>query len=144
VITLAAAAWLLVTTHRNGDVWRRVALVARLMFGATFLAFGFSHYLYHQYVESVIPSWIPAHAFFAYATGAAHAAAGLSLLTGIQARLAATLLAVMFGSWVGVLHIPRVIAAQGDKNEWTSLFVAVAMCGASWIISRHQMHTLAA
>ena len=135
VLALAAAAWLLVSTHRNGDVWRRVALVARLIFGATFLAFGFSHYLYHQYVESVIPSWIPAHGFFAYATGTAHAAAGLSLLTGIQARLAATLLAVMFGSWVVVLHIPRVIAAQGNKNEWTSLFVAVAMCGGAWIVS---------
>jgi uncharacterized membrane protein YphA (DoxX/SURF4 family) len=136
VFAINAAAWLLVSALRAGDVWPRVAFVARLVFGATFVAFGFSHYLYHGYVESVIPSWIPAHVFFTYATGAAHAAAGLSLLSGIKARLAAALLAVMFGSWVAVVHIPRVIAAQGDKNEWTSLFVAVAMSGGSWIVSR--------
>jgi uncharacterized membrane protein YphA (DoxX/SURF4 family) len=135
-IAIAAAAWVLVSALRTGEVWPRVALVARMIFGATLVAFGFSHHLYHQYVESVIPGWIPAHKFFTYATGTAHAAAGLSLISGIKARLAATLLALMFGSWVVVLHIPRVIAAQGNKDEWTSLFVAVAMCGGSWIISR--------
>jgi uncharacterized membrane protein YphA (DoxX/SURF4 family) len=136
IFALCAAAWLLVSRLRQGDQWGHVALVARVVFGATFLAFGFSHYLYHLYVESVIPSWIPAHVFFTYATGAAHAAAGLSVLTGIQARLAAALLAVMFGSWVLIVHVPRVIGAQGNKNEWTSLFVAVAMCGGAWIVSR--------
>ena len=136
VFAIAAAAWILASTFRQGDQWRRIALGARLVFGATFLAFGLSHFLYHQYVESVIPSWIPAHQFWAYGIGVAHAAAGVSLVTGIKARLAATLLAVMFGSWVLVVHIPRVVAAQGNRNEWTSLFVAVAMCGGSWIVSR--------
>jgi uncharacterized membrane protein YphA (DoxX/SURF4 family) len=134
VIAIAAAAWLLVSALRTGDVWPRVALVARVIFGATLVAFGLSHHLYHQYVESVIPAWIPAHKFFTYATGAAHAAAGASFISGIQARVAATLLAVMFGSWVVLLHIPRVVAASGNKDEWTSLFVAVAMCGGSWIL----------
>jgi uncharacterized membrane protein YphA (DoxX/SURF4 family) len=105
--------------------------MARLAFGASFLVFGLSHFLYHAYVESVIPAWIPAHPFWAYAIGIAHLAAGISILTRVQARLAATLLAVMFGSWVVIVHAPRVTI--DSSREWTSLIVALAFCGASWI-----------
>jgi uncharacterized membrane protein YphA (DoxX/SURF4 family) len=112
-----------------GDAWRRVAVGARFAFGLSFIAFGISHFVYREYVESVIPAWIPAHRFFAYFTGVAHLAAGVSLVSGFRDRLAATLLAIMFGSWVLILHIPRVVAARTDVNEWTSLIIAVAMCG---------------
>lgn len=107
----------------------RVATGLRVALGLAFVAFGISHFVYHGYVESVIPAWIPAHRFFAYATGVAHIAAGCSLITPVQERLATLLLAVMFGSWVLVLHIPRALAHLAHHSEWTSLFVAVAMCG---------------
>jgi len=119
----------------SGDTWRRVALFARVAFGLSFIAFGISHFVYTGYVESVIPAWIPAHKFFAYFTGVAHIAAGASLVTGIRVRLATTLLAIMFACWVLVLHVPRVAAARGDMNEWTSLIVALAMCGGAWLFA---------
>jgi uncharacterized membrane protein YphA (DoxX/SURF4 family) len=138
VVAIGAAAWMLAASLSSdgsrADVWRRVAVGARLAYGLSFLAFGISHFVYHGYVESVIPAWIPAHRFWAYATGMAHLAAGVSLLTRIQARLAATLLAIMFGSWVLVVHIPRV-AKTGGGNEWTSFLVAIAMCGGAWLVS---------
>jgi len=83
----------------------------------------------------VIPAWLPAPRFWALATGGAHAAAGLSLLTNVRARLAAALLAAMFGSWVVVLHAPRAAAHPHDPREWGSLLVALAMCGASGIVA---------
>lgn len=143
VVGLCAAAWMLAATlarddtplagigafvARNADV---VTTVARLGFGASFLVFGWSHFVYHAYVESVIPAWVPAHRFWAYAIGVAHLAAGVSILARVQARLAATLLAAMFGSWVVIVHAPRVTA--DSAREWTSLIVALAFCGASWI-----------
>jgi uncharacterized membrane protein len=140
VVAICAVAWMLAaylnaeSDRARKDVWRRVGTSARLAFGVSFLAFGLSHFVYREYVASVIPAWIPAHQFFAYATGCAHVAAGLSLITRIQARLAATMLAVMFGSWVLVVHVPRVVA-HANKDEWTSLIVAVAMCGGSWLVS---------
>jgi uncharacterized membrane protein len=103
------------------------------MLGLAFVAFGISHFMYVGYVESVIPAWIPAHRFFAYATGVAHIAAGCSLIARVQDQLATALLAVMFGAWVLVLHIPRVIAHPTTGNEWSSLFVAVTMCGGALI-----------
>jgi hypothetical protein len=105
----------------------------RIAFAATLPAFGLFHFLYLDYIVSVIPSWIPAHTFWAIATGVALIAAGTSLLSGRHARLAAILATVMFGSWVVLLHIPRVIERR-HADEWTSMFIATAMCGGAWLI----------
>jgi uncharacterized membrane protein YphA (DoxX/SURF4 family) len=129
ILALGGGAWFLTGTP-SGE------RAGRLCFAASLPAFGVLHFIYIDYVAYVIPSWIPAHLFWGYFTGVAHIAAGTSILTGVKARLAATLLAVMFGSWVLLLHIPRAAAALGKRPEWTSLFVAMAMCGASWLIAR--------
>ncbi|MEO6529038.1 MAG: DoxX family membrane protein [Gemmatimonadaceae bacterium] len=122
----------------SGDAWRRVAVWARIAFGLSFIAFGISHFVYTAYVEAVIPAWIPAHKFFAYFTGLAHLAAGISLVSGIRYRLAAAMLVIMFGCWVLILHVPRVAAARGNANEWTSLIIAIAMCGGAWLFAAEE------
>jgi len=130
VAALGAGAWVLVAALDGRDL-----PAMRVVFGATFLLFALSHALYLGYVISVIPAWLPAPRFWAVGAGVAHLAAGLSLVSGVRARLASTLLAVMFGAWVVMLHAPRVVANAGRPNEWSSLFVALGMCGASWIVA---------
>jgi hypothetical protein len=105
----------------------------RIAFAASLPAFGLFHFLYLDYIVSVIPGWIPGHTFWAIATGIALIAAGASLLSGRHARLAAILATVMFGSWVVLLHVPRMIERR-HANEWTSMFIATAMCGGAWLI----------
>ncbi len=140
-LVLACAAWLVAVRAGAlggaGDAHAsaRSVDVAIALFGASFLVFGASHFVFRAYVESVIPAWIPAPRFWAYATGVAHLAAGASLLTRVLAPLAASLLAVMFASWVVVLHAPRVAAAGESRFEWTSLFIALACSGASAIVA---------
>jgi uncharacterized membrane protein YphA (DoxX/SURF4 family) len=51
------------------------------------------------------------------------------------ARPAATMLGVMFFLFVVLLHIPRIIGNSSNGNEWTSGFVALAMCGGAWILA---------
>ena len=58
----------------------------RIVFGLAFVAFGASHFVYHEYVEAVIPVWIPFHKFFAYATGVAHIAAGATHSLGLRSN----------------------------------------------------------
>jgi hypothetical protein len=41
----------------------------------------------------------------------------------------------MFFLWVVVLHAPRVCASLHNGDEWSSLFVALAMAGASFLIA---------
>lgn len=105
----------------------------RIAFAATLPAFGLFHFLYLDYIVSVIPGWIPGHTFWAIATGIALIAAGASLLGGRHARLAAILTTVMFGSWVILLHVPRMLERR-HADEWTSMFIATAMCGGAWLL----------
>ncbi len=122
---------------RWNDSLDSLAPAGRVLFAITLPGFGILHFIYYVYVASVIPSWIPYPVFWAFATGVAHAAAGVALLTGVLNRVAVTLLGIMFASWVLILHIPRVAADLGNWREWTSLFVATALCGGAFVIAGH-------
>jgi uncharacterized membrane protein len=142
VVAIGGAAFILAGTlavedphlHKTGALSKTIA-PARYAFAISLLVFGIQHFIYYEYVSSVIPSWIPGHLFWAYLTGVAHIAAGLSIATKVKARLAATLLGLMFGLWFLLLHIPRAVAHLHEKNEWGSAIVALAMCGGSLLIA---------
>jgi uncharacterized membrane protein len=139
VVALCGAAWVFAasagaTVLRPGGV--DPGVLGRTMYGVSLPVFGILHFVYARYVASVIPTWIPAHTAWAYATGLAHAAAGLAIVTGVKRRLAAILEGCMFATWVLILHAPRVAASTGDhRNEWTSLFIAMAMAGGAWLVA---------
>ncbi len=128
-LALACGAWVLAGEPAA------VARVARLTFGASLFVFATLHVVHHEYVSFVIPNWIPFHSFWTYATAVAFAAAGVAIVSGIRGRLGATLLGAMFGSWVLLVHVPRVVGAPTLRAEWTSLFICLAMCGAAWIVA---------
>ncbi len=101
-------------------------------------AFGTDHFLYTEYVETLVPSWIPDHVFWTYFAGAALIAAGIGIILNVVGRLAATMLGAMLFVWVVILHIPRAIADPAGQfgNEWTSVFEALAFSGAALIIGQ--------
>lgn len=136
VVAIGGAAFVLAGTlavedphlHKTGALSKAIA-PGRYAFAISLVVFGIQHFIYYDYVSSVIPSWIPGHLFWAYLTGVSHIAAGLSIATKVKARLAATLLVLMFGLWFLLLHLPRAVAHLHEKNEWSSAIVAPAMCG---------------
>ena len=107
----------------------------RFLFAISLLVFGIQHLMYGAFVATLIPKWIPGHLFWAYFVGVAFIAAALAIVSGKLAPLAATLLGIMFFLWVVILHAPRVVAALHNANEWTSLWVALAMSGGAWIVA---------
>ena len=115
---------------------RPLRISARALYGLCPLVFGLSHFVYAGFTAAMVPSWIPAKLLWAYFTGAAHVAAGLAILTGVMARIAVPLLALMTGSFVLLLHMPRVAAAPGDRLEWTMLAMAISIAGAAWLARR--------
>ena len=49
-------------------------------------------------------------------------------------RLATTLLTFMLGSFVLLLHVPRVIAQPGSHIEWVMLGVSMSLAVAGWVV----------
>jgi uncharacterized membrane protein len=116
---------------------RTLTLAARLLAGASAVVFGFAHFNYIDFTASMVPGWIPFKTFWAWATGAGHLLAGLALLSGIRARLAAGCEAAMMGSFVVLLHLPRVIAAPDQHVEWIMLAMSSALTGAALLVRKY-------
>lgn len=131
-IASLAAAGLLLAIGAGAPRLRSAALV---VYGLCPLVFGLSHFVYADFTADMVPEWIPARLFWAYATGAAHAAAGLAILVGFLARPAAMLLALMMGLFVLLVHVPRVVASPASHHEWTMIFIALSLTGAAWIVA---------
>jgi uncharacterized membrane protein len=109
--------------------------IGQLLFAAGLIVFGTQHFLYPDFIATLIPTWIPLRLFWAYFVGLAFFATAISIISKKMTVFGATLLGVMFLLWVAMLHSPRVIRAYKNGNEWTSLLIALAMGGASLIIA---------
>jgi uncharacterized membrane protein len=108
---------------------------ATLAFGLCALVFGLSHFMYADFTARMIPPWLPERVALAYATGAAHALAGLAIVSGIRRTLAAWLEAAMMACFVMLVHLPRVLAQPENRMEWTMLFVAMMLSASAGLVA---------
>jgi uncharacterized membrane protein YphA (DoxX/SURF4 family) len=127
----------LFATSIKGGARAPALLAARILAGASAMVFGFAHFNYIDFTASMVPAWIPFKTFWAWATGAGHLAAGLALVSGIQSRLAAGCEAAMMGSFVVLLHLPRVINAPDQHVEWIMLGVSSMLTGAALLVRKY-------
>jgi uncharacterized membrane protein len=109
--------------------------IGRILVAISLVVFGVQHFIYGGFVATLVPAFMPGRLFWAYFVGVAFFAAAIGILTRMLARPAATMLGVMFFLFVVLLHIPRIVGLAKDGNEWTSGFVALAMCGGAWILA---------
>jgi uncharacterized membrane protein YphA (DoxX/SURF4 family) len=98
--------------------------------------FGTAHFVYMSLTAPLVPKWLPPNQeFWGYATGIAHIAAGVAILTGVKARLAAVLLTIMFALFSVMVHIPMVIADPHNHWIWNENAVNLALIGAAWVVA---------
>lgn len=108
--------------------------LGRIFVAISLVVFGVQHFMYGGFVAGLVPAWMPGRLFWAYFVGVAFVAA-VGIFIEMMARPAATMLGVMFFLFVVLLHIPRIVGNSSNGNEWTSGFVALAMCGGAWILA---------
>ena len=119
-------------------VWRVARLTRRgqLTFGVCALLFGGAHFFYMNLTAPMVPQWLPpTQEFWAYATGVGHIAAGVAILTGVQARLAAILLTAMFASFSLLVHGPMLLADPSSRTNWSESALNLALIGAAWVVA---------
>jgi uncharacterized membrane protein YphA (DoxX/SURF4 family) len=114
----------------------RLTRLGQLVFGVCALLFGGAHFFYMSLTVPLIPKWLPpSQEFWAYATGIGHIAAGVAILTGVQARLAAILLTVMFASFTPLVHVPMLLADPASHMNWSENALNIALTGAAWVVA---------
>ena len=116
-----------------------MGVVGQYVFAVGLVVFAVLHIKYNDYIQTLIPAWMPGHVFLSYVVIAAFLLSALSFFTGLKLSLASGLLGIMFLLWVLLLHAPRAIGKPTAEPEWSSLFVALAVSGAAFTICRQSL-----
>jgi hypothetical protein len=107
----------------------------RLFFAIAMIIFGIQHFLYVRYLSTLVPRYLPGHHLWVLGTGLALIAAGLSIATTIEDKYASYGLFILFFGWLVILHLPRILHALHNGDEWSSGFVVLAFSGTSLLLA---------
>jgi len=114
----------------------RLTRLGQVAFGVCALLFGGAHFFYMNLTVPMVPKWLPpTQEFWAYATGIGHIAAGVAILAGVQARLAAILLTAMYASFTVLVHVPMLLADPSSRWIWSENALNLALIGAAWVVA---------
>jgi hypothetical protein len=131
-LSLAASALIL---HGLSSGSKYSLMPGRLFFAIAMIVFGIQHFLYVRFLSTLIPHYLPGHHLWVIGTGLALIAAGLSIATTIEDKYAAYGLFVLFFGWLVLLHVPRILHALHNADEWSSGFVVLAFSGTSLLLA---------
>jgi uncharacterized membrane protein len=137
---LAIAASALIVYATTAQIERgltaRLTRLGQMAFGVCPLIWGGAHFIYMNLTAPLVPKWLPpGQVFWGYVTGVCFIAAGLAILTGIQARLAAILLTIMVASFGLLANGPMLVADPSSHWNWTESTLNLALTGAAWVVA---------
>jgi uncharacterized membrane protein len=115
VFAIGLATMFLRGEWQNARGFDKLILFGPLFYAAPLAAFGTEHFTLTKDIASIVPSFIPWHYFWAYFVGACFIAGALSMVSGIQARLAASLVALTFFLFVVLMDAPAWAQDMHDR-----------------------------
>jgi uncharacterized membrane protein YphA (DoxX/SURF4 family) len=119
----------------NGRLEKGLITGGTLLLAVFFIACGYAHFKYPEFVKELIPTYIPFRAFWSYFCGICLCAGGLGLLLPYTRRYAALLSGIMIAGWFVLLHLPRFIANTTDASDRMGLCESFSFVGICFVLA---------
>jgi uncharacterized membrane protein len=115
--------------------WDKLIALGCIFIAVSLAVFAPEHFGGPMGVAEMVPSWMPAHVFWACFVGCALFAAAASLTARKFVRLSSILLGLMFFLFVCMLHIPNVVAEPKNRFAWAYALRDLSFCAGAWALA---------
>jgi len=115
--------------------WDKLITLGCVFIAVPLAVFATEHFRGARLLQNMVPSWMPAHLFWAYFVGCALLAAATSLTVRKFVRLSSTLLGLMFFLFVCMIYIPYAHAHPKDRFAWAYALRDLSFAAGAWALA---------
>jgi uncharacterized membrane protein len=115
--------------------WDKLITLGCVFIAVSLAVFAPEHFRGPDFIQSMVPSWMPAQSFWPYFIGCALLAAATSLTVRKFVRLSSSLLGLMFFLFVCLIYFPSVLRHPTNRFAWTYALRDLSFSGGAWALA---------
>jgi uncharacterized membrane protein len=142
-LVMTAATWVLFAwfatdwdrQHLGFATGEKGLRIARVLYGLGMIPFGYAHFANVKGTAALVPRWLPWHLAWAYFTGGTFVVAGVAMLIGVCARLAAVLSTLQMALFLLLVWVPILTAGSLSAFQRMEVATNLALIAAGWLVA---------
>jgi uncharacterized membrane protein len=135
LIYLAAGVFILRKEISAARGWEKLISLACVFIAVPLAIFAPEHFHGPEFIQQMVPRWMPAHWFWPYFVGCALLAAATSLTVRKYVRLSSTLLGSMFFLFVCMIYLPYALRHPASRFGWTYALRDLSFSAGGWSLA---------